>query len=120
VGSRGMVTWVRSYGFATLVLLAIAAAVFLAIRTEVPEPVPDFALRATAIYRIEVGLCSFLGFYLVCLLFVSALNGRGVTQFGREGVQVQQIVDQPQRAKARGFRALLARWKRPSSGRKSR
>ncbi len=82
----------RSYGFAALVLLAIGAAAFLAIGTEVPEPVPDFALRAQAIYRVEIGLGSFLGFYVVCSLFVSALNGQGITRVGREGLHVQRIV----------------------------
>ena len=89
---KRLLGWVRSYGFAVLVLLAIVAATFLALRTAVPEPVPDFALQAQAIYRIEVGLGAFLGFYVVCSLLVSALNGHGMTRVGREGLHVQRIV----------------------------
>jgi hypothetical protein len=105
-----VLAWLRSYGFAALALLAIVAAVFLALRTEVPRPVPDYALQAQAIYRIEIGVCAFFGFYLVCSLFVSALNGRGLAHFGRGGVDVQRIIEerQPKPPPSR-WKRLLAR-----------
>lgn len=90
--------WLQSYGYASLVLLAAAAGALLGIRTEVPEPVPDFALQAEAIYRLEIVLAGFLGFYLICSLFVSALNGHGLTQLGPGGVRVQRIVNQKQQS----------------------
>ncbi|HET6998490.1 MAG TPA: hypothetical protein VFI03_07860 [Solirubrobacterales bacterium] len=103
-----MLAWLRNYGFAALAFLAIVAAVFLAIRTEVPRPVPEYALQAQAIYRIEIGVSAFAGFYIVCLLFVSALNGRGISHFGRGGVELRRIIDetQPKPASSRWKRAL--------------
>jgi hypothetical protein len=91
-------SWLQSYGYATLVLLSAAAGALLGVQTEVPESVPDFALQAEAIYRLEVCLAGFLGFYLICSLFVSALNGHGLTHLGPGGLRVQRIVNQKQQS----------------------
>jgi hypothetical protein len=96
--SKRALAWVRGYGFAALVFLAIAAGVFFAVQTDVPDPVPDFALQAPAIYRTEIGLGVFFALYLVSSLLVSALNGHGITQFGTGGIRVQRIVNEKQQS----------------------
>jgi len=85
--------WFKSYGFATLVLAALACAVWIAANVAVPAPVPDFALRAEEIYRLEVGAAFFVAFYLVAMAFVLALSGRGFAELGTRGLKVEKIVD---------------------------
>jgi hypothetical protein len=83
--------WVRHWGFAMLVGLATIAAAYVAWRVEVPPEVPDFALRAAVVYRVEVGAATFLGLYLVAMAFVLALNNRGFSEIGVNGVRAQDI-----------------------------
>jgi len=70
------------YGFALLVFVGLACASYLAGSAEVPEPVPDFALQAEEIYRLEIGTAFFIAFYLVTMAFVLALDGKGFAEFG--------------------------------------
>lgn len=83
----------EKYGFAFLVLMALACASYLAGTAAAPEPVPDFALRAEEIYRLEIGMAFFVAFYLVTLTFLLALNGRGFAEFGTRGLKVEKIVE---------------------------
>jgi len=80
------------YGFAFLVLVALASASYLAGSAAVPEPVPDYALQAEEIYRLEIGAAFFVAFYLATLAVVLALKGKGFTEFGTQGVKAQQVV----------------------------
>jgi hypothetical protein len=64
----------------------------------VPTPMPSFALRAAAIYRIEVGAAAFLGLYLVAMAFVLALNNRGFSEIGMSGLKAQDLANRGQQA----------------------
>ncbi len=97
-----MIAWLKSYGFALLVGAAIVAAAYLAIEVSVPSPVPDFALRAKAVYRIEIGAAAFAGFYLVAMAFVLALNGRAFSEIGVNGLKAQEIVNEKQQTVMKG------------------
>jgi hypothetical protein len=59
----------------------------------VPEPVPDFALRAEEIYRLEVGAAFFVACYLVTMTFLLALSGRGFAEVGTSGLKIQDVVE---------------------------
>ncbi|MGN6257378.1 MAG: hypothetical protein ACTHN3_06475 [Solirubrobacterales bacterium] len=48
--------WLVQWGFASLVGLAVFAAAYVAWKAAVPAQVPDFALKAEALYRIEIGV----------------------------------------------------------------
>jgi H+/gluconate symporter-like permease len=84
----------RHYGFALLVLVALAAASHIAANTAIPQPIPDYALQAAAIYRLEVGASFFAAFYLAAMAFVLALSGRGFAEFGAHGFKAEKVVDQ--------------------------
>jgi hypothetical protein len=86
-------SWFKSYGFAALVLVALTVAVYLGANVAVPAPVPDFALRAEEIYRLEVGAAFFVAFYLVAMAFVLALSGRGFAELGSRGLKAADVVD---------------------------
>jgi hypothetical protein len=83
----------KRYGFASLVLLALACASFLAGSAKVPEQVPDYALQAEEIYRLEIGAASFVAFYLATMAVVLALGGRGFAEFGTKGLKAEDVVD---------------------------
>lgn len=87
-----MVRWLRKYGFAIMVLAAICGATYLGVTVNVPKEVPDFALRSSEIYRLEVGAAFFIAFYLVAMTFVLALSGRGFAQIGAKGVATDEVV----------------------------
>jgi hypothetical protein len=93
-GFRG---WIGRWGFAILVSLAALAAACVGWKVEVPSEVPDFALNAAAIYRVEVGAATFLGLYLVAMAFVLALNNRGFSEIGVHGLKAQDITEKTQR-----------------------
>lgn len=52
--------WLKNYGFATLVMAGAVAAIYAAATVAVPDPVPDFALKAREIYQLEVGMAFFV------------------------------------------------------------
>lgn len=85
--------WIKSYGFAILVVVAAATAAYLAATVAVPEPVPDFALKAREIYRLEVGMAFFVAFYLASMATVLALDGRGFAELGTKGLRAEKVVN---------------------------
>jgi hypothetical protein len=95
-GKQKVVSWMAQWGFAVLVASGVLAAVYLAWASDVPKPVPDFALKAPAIYRIEVGAGAFLGLYLVTMAFVLALNNRGFSEIGVNGLKAQDMANKAQ------------------------
>jgi hypothetical protein len=92
----GFAGWVAHWGFAVLVGAAVLAAASVAWKVSVPHPVPNFALNAEAIYRIEVGAAAFLAFYLVEMAFVLALNNRGFSEIGVNGLKAQDMANRAQ------------------------
>ena len=86
--------WPRQYGFAFLVFVALACASFLAGSAAVPEPVPDYALQAEEIYRLEIGAAFFVAFYLALMAVVLALGGRGFAELGTQGLKAQRVIFQ--------------------------
>lgn len=89
--------WVERWGFATMVGLAALVAAGVGWKVEVPPEVPDFALNAAPIYRVEVGAATFLGVYLVAIAFVLALNNRGFSEIGTHGLKARDITKRAQR-----------------------
>jgi hypothetical protein len=59
----------------------------------VPDPVPDYALQAEEIYRLEIGVAYFVAFYLATMAVMLALSGRGFAEFGTRGLKTETIVD---------------------------
>jgi len=82
----------QSYGFAFLVFVAMVCAGFVAGSTHVPKPVPDYALQAAEIYRLEIGAAFFAAFYLLTLAFLLATGGRGFAKFGPHSLAVEQVI----------------------------
>ena len=86
--------WLKHYGFAFLVFVALACASFLAGGAAVPEPVPDYALRSEEVYRLEIGAAFFAAFYLATMAVVLALGGKGFAEFGTKGLKAQRVITQ--------------------------
>lgn len=72
--------------------MALSCSCLLAGTVEVPEPVPDFALRAAEVYRLEVGAAFFVAFYIATLTFLLALSGRGFAEIGTTGLKVSKVL----------------------------
>jgi hypothetical protein len=64
----------------------------LAITASLPAAVPDFALQATTVYRLEVGAACFIVIYLAAMALFLALDGGGFTEFGTRGLKAAQII----------------------------
>lgn len=86
--------WLKHYGFALLVFVALACASFLAGSVAIPEPVPDYALQAEEIYRLEIGVAFFVAFYLATIAVILALGGSGFAEFGTQGLKAQRVISQ--------------------------
>jgi len=86
--------WLEKYGFAFLVAMALACASYLAASVAVPHPVPDFALQAKEIYRLEIGAAFFVAFYLATLAVVLALSGKGFAELGTRGLKATTVTQQ--------------------------
>src|SRR4029077_17767010 len=86
------------FGFALLVLTALALSARIALCVSVPDPVPAFAIQAEPVYKLEVGAACFVGFYLAIASFVLALHNRGFIRFGTRAVEPGSLgkVDQEQ------------------------
>lgn len=84
----------KKYVFALLVVMALACAIYFARSTAVPEPVPDYALQAAEIYRLEIGVAFFVAFYLATLAFLLAISGRGFAEFGTKGLKIEKVIEQ--------------------------
>ncbi|HEX6456680.1 MAG TPA: hypothetical protein VF009_09205 [Solirubrobacterales bacterium] len=70
----------------------LVASAFVTAGLSVPAVVPDYALRAVALYRLEVGGACFAIVYLLGIAFFLALDGRGFVEFGTRGLKAEQIV----------------------------
>ena len=66
--------WFRTRGFPVLVLAALVISGYLAASARVPTPVPDFALQAASVYRLEVGAACFVLFYMASWAFAFAFD----------------------------------------------
>ncbi len=84
--------WLRDFGFPILVLAALASSGYLAASVPVPDSVPDFALQAAPVYRLEVGAACFAAFYLAAMALMLAFDGRGFAEFGTKGLRVTEVI----------------------------
>jgi hypothetical protein len=84
--------WVAQRGFAVLVGIAAIIGLVTGATVHPPADIPAVALQAAMVYRLEVGGALFLGFYLVAMAFVLALQSRGFTEIGTGGVRAESVV----------------------------
>jgi hypothetical protein len=56
-----------------------------------PIEVPTIALRATAVYRVEVGAAVFFALYVATMAFALALRNRGFTEIGGGGFKAKDL-----------------------------
>jgi len=75
-----------------LVLADLIGSAYLAASARVPDPVPDFALQAASVYRLEVSAASFVVLYLATMAVFLALDGRGFAELGTRGVRATEVV----------------------------
>jgi hypothetical protein len=97
--------WLARWGFGILVVAAACAAVWAGLSTPPPVEIPDFALRASAIYRLEVGAVVFAALYLASTALVLALNNRAFTELGTGGISARDIGREEESATLRGLEA---------------
>ena len=76
-----------------MVAAAIAAGLSIAVTVTPPTEVPAIAMRAEAVYRVEVGGAVFIGLYVATMAFALALRNRGFTEFGRGGVRAESLAE---------------------------
>ncbi len=88
---RRSTAFLSRWGFACLVGVATATALAGAGLSPPPAEVPEFALRAAVIYRLEIGVAVFLALYLASLAFVLALHNRGFSEIGTAGVKAEDL-----------------------------
>jgi hypothetical protein len=79
------------WGFAVMVTLGIVAGFVAAVTVALPEDIPSFALRATPVYRVEVGTAVFFSFYLATMALVLAMHNRGFTEIGTGGIRAEGL-----------------------------
>jgi hypothetical protein len=79
------------WGFALMVVIAITAGLFAAMTVAIPPELPSVALRATPIYRAEVGAAVFFGLYLMAMALVLAMHNRAFTDIGTGGFRAQDL-----------------------------
>jgi hypothetical protein len=110
--------WLVNYGFAGLVLLAFAGGVIAAQQTDVPPAgeLPGLAFGSQVLYRNEIGGVSFVFYYLMALVFVLALNGRGFTEIGPKGVRDGKVVNRETQETLKGQEQNIATLKRDLEG----
>lgn len=53
----------------------------------VPAEIPGVALKAAAVYRLEVGGAIFVSLYVTAMAFALSLQNRGFTEIGGNGVR---------------------------------
>jgi hypothetical protein len=75
-----------------LVLVDLVASAYLTATVPLPVTVPDYALQAAAVYRLEVGAVCFIVVYLAAMAFFLALDGRGFAELGTRGLKAAQII----------------------------
>lgn len=74
-----------------MVEVAIAVGFSVAMTVTPPTEIPTVALRAPAVYRVEVGAAVFFGLYLATMAFALALQNRGFTEIGSGGIRAQRL-----------------------------
>jgi hypothetical protein len=79
------------WGFAATVAAAIAVGLAVAMTVTLPADIPAVALRAAAVYRVEVGAAVFLGLYVATMAFALALQNRGFTEIGTGGIRARNL-----------------------------
>jgi hypothetical protein len=79
------------WGFAAMVAVAISAGIIAAATVSIPADVPAVALRAAAVYRVEVGAAVFFGLYLATMALVLAAHNRGFAEIGTVGIRAQDL-----------------------------
>jgi hypothetical protein len=79
------------WGFAAIVAVAITVGLVVAMTVTPPADVPAVALRAAAVYRVEVGAAVFFGLYVATLAFALALQNRGFTEIGTGGIRARDL-----------------------------
>jgi hypothetical protein len=82
---------VARWGFAAMVAAALAVGAFAGVNVAPPAEVPVVALRASAVYRMEVGGAVFLGLYVATMALILALHNRGFTEFGSGGFRARDL-----------------------------
>lgn len=90
LGTSG-IAWLSRWGFAALVTVGSALAVWVGATVEVPGELPSYALEAAPIYRLEVGAAVFAAVYVASLAFVLALGNRGFTELSASGVKADDL-----------------------------
>lgn len=84
--------WFRNFGFPILAIAALVISGYLAAGVRVPDPVPNFALQAAPVYRLEVGAASFTVLNLAAMALALALDGRGFAELGTRGLRAVEVV----------------------------
>jgi flagellar motility protein MotE (MotC chaperone) len=64
----------------------------MAASARAPQAVPDYALQAGAVYRLEVGGACFVVLYLAAMALFLALDGKGFAELGTRGLKVERVV----------------------------
>jgi len=77
--------------FAATVATAIAVGLAVATTVTAPAEVPTVALRATPVYRVEVGAAVFLGLYVATMALALAVHNRAFTDVGTNGFKAQDL-----------------------------
>ena len=79
------------WGFAAMVAVAIAVGIAAGATVTPPTDIPAIALRATALYRVEVGAAVFFGLYLATMALVLAMHNRAFTELGTDGIKARDL-----------------------------
>ena len=79
------------WGFAALLVIGCALAVWIGATVDVPDELPSYALQAAPVYRLEIGGAFFSATYGASLAFVLALENRGFTELSASGVKAPDL-----------------------------
>jgi hypothetical protein len=82
---------VARWWFAATVATAIAVGFVVAITVTTPAEIPTVALRATPVYRVEVGAAVFFGLYVATMALALAGHNRAFTDVGSNGFKAQDL-----------------------------
>jgi hypothetical protein len=85
--------WLGRWGFPVSVGLAALIGLVVGATVAVPVDIPGVALRAAAVYRLEVGGAIFVGLYIATMALVLALQNRGITEVGGIGLRAEELVE---------------------------
>jgi len=92
----GVQAWLSRWGFAALVCVAVVVSLVIGVTVDIPADIPSVALRAPALYRLEVGGAIFVGLYVVAMAVVLALQNRAFTEIGTGGVKAHDLSGVPE------------------------